>query len=75
MVKNANNPVVQICKRLHELEATEYRHQEQIKIKSAWSPKARDKYFYFKNADLGIVESITDLDLNAYVIKKKYLQS
>ena len=35
MVKNANNPVVQICKRLHELEATEYRHQEQIKIKSA----------------------------------------
>ena len=34
-----------------------------------------DTYFYFKNGDLGIVESITDLDMNAYVIKKKYLQS
>ena len=75
MVKNANNTIVQICKRLHELEATEYRHQEQIKSKFALSTKPRNKYFYFKNGDLGIVESINDLNMDAYVIKKKYLQS
>ena len=75
MVKNANNPIVQISKGLHEQQATEYRHQEQMKNKPALSAKARDKYFYFKNGDFGIVESVTDLDMNAYVIKKKYLQS
>ena len=53
MVKNANNTIAQICKR-HELEATEYKHQEQIKSKFALSTKPRDKYFYFKNGDLGV---------------------
>ena len=50
---------------------TEHRHQELIKKKFALSTKARDKYFYFENGDLGIVESITDLNMTAYVIKKK----
>ena len=75
MVKDAYNQIVQICKPLHELEATEHRHQELVKNKSALSTKARDKCFYFKNGDLGIVQSVTDLDMNAYFINNQYLQS
>ena len=75
MVKNPNSSIVQTCKRLHELEATEQRHQELIKNKSALSKKVRDEYFYLKNGDLVIVERITNLDMNPYVIKKKYPES
>ena len=64
MVKNSNNPIFQICKPLYELETSEHWDQELIKNKSALSTAARDKYFNFKNGDLGIVESITNLDMN-----------
>ena len=39
MVKNANNPIVQICKRLHELEVTEHGHEELIRTSLHYQQK------------------------------------
>ena len=75
-IRNANNPIAQITKRLEEGDMTQQFPVKASSKKLALDCKRRDKYFILINGDVGIVDMMHEEgDITCRIVKKRWLKS